>query len=378
MQRRIVYGSSLACILVLVFATAWYGGCRRTQSGKQQVKVGVVLPLTGATARYGKWIRNALELALEQHNTDATSKYEISYVLEDDSSETGKAVSATQKLIAVDRVPAIFGTWSSAGVLAMAPLVQTNKVVLMADAVSPRIRDAGDWVFRCVPDARLSLEVLQEPLRASGKQRLAIVYINNDFGKDLADYMEKLVGQGPPSVVLKEGYAAGTSDFRTLIEKLKVANADAVFIAGYVEQGTLVRQMKELGLSAKIYASPSFENDDILKQAGTAAEGIVFPSYFDPNSEIEPMRRFLAMYKNKYGEAAEGFGATGFAGMGTLFNAIERCQPTVSAECIRQGLNSMGTFQTVFGSTSVDDVGDLRYPIFVKTVANGTFVRKTG
>jgi branched-chain amino acid transport system substrate-binding protein len=293
--------------------------------------------LTGNTARYGKWIRNALELAREEHNADPIRKYEISFVIEDDAGEAGKAVTATQKLITADRVPAIFGTWSSAGVLAMAPIIESHKVVLMADAISPRVRTAGDWVFRCVPDASLSLSTLEQPIKGSAFQRLAIVYLNNDFGKDLSDFMTRIIGQGPPAIVLNEGYTSGTTDFRTLIEKIRSTRPDALFIAGYVEQGTLIRQSKEQGLKVQIFASPSFENEDILLQAGNTADGIIFPSYFDTNSEVNIMREFLTKYRGRYDESAEGFGASSYAGIKILFEAIERSQ-SVDSNGIRQSL----------------------------------------
>ena len=374
-KKKLLLVGLLLSATLLVLLGLWYRGRNPQTNSKREVRVGVVLPLTGNTARYGKWIRNALELAREEHNANPSRKYEISFVIEDDAGEAGKAVTATQKLITADRVPAIFGTWSSAGVLAMAPIIESHKVVLMADAISPRVRTAGDWVFRCVPDASLSLSTLEQPIKGSAFQRLAIVYLNNDFGKDLSDFMTRIIGQGPPAIVLNEGYTPGTTDFRTLIEKIRSTRPDALFIAGYVEQGTLIRQSKEQGLKVQIFASPSFENEDILLQAGNTADGIIFPSYFDTNSEVNIMREFLTKYRGRYGESAEGFGASSYAGIKILFEAIERSQ-SVDSNGIRQSLNSMGNFQSVFGPTFIDETGDLRYPIFLKTVTNGVFVKK--
>lgn len=373
MNKRTIYSIVLLSVLIIAVAIVLYRKSHTNRQADNELRIGVVLPLTGATARYGKWIKNAIELARDEHNSNPSNKHKFTYVIEDDGGETGKAVSATQKLISIDKVPVIFGTWSSSGVLAMSPIVESAKVVLMADAVSPKIRAAGDWVFRCVPDAKLSLNALEPILKSAGHKRLALTYINNDFGKDLADYMERLAGQNTTAVVFKEGYAPGTSDFRTLIEKIRASRPDSWFIAGYVEQGTLIRQAKELGFAITTYASPSFENQDILLQAGIAAERVTFPSYFDPASDLELMKEFLTKYQNTYSEPAEGFGASGYIGVKALAMAIEKCQ-LLDSDSIRHALNSLGTFQTIFGETYIDEVGDMRYRIFPKTVTNGKFV----
>jgi branched-chain amino acid transport system substrate-binding protein len=343
---------------------------------RPEVKIGVVLPLSGPTSRYGTWIRNALEMAKDEHNQSTNHPFRITYIYEDDAGQASNATSATRKLIAVDQVPAIFGTWSSAGVLAMAPIVEENRIVLMADAVSPQVRDAGEWVFRCVPDARLSLGVLEEPVRTAGHRRIAIVFIDNEFGRDLASYMATVVRAGGTEVVLNEGYPAATTDFRGVVARVKQASPDAWFIAGYAEQGNLMRQAREAGLTLPTYASPSFENPDILAAAAGTAAGVIYPNYFDPASEVETMRAFLERYQERFNEPAEGFGASAYAGIQVLISALTRAESRTSVG-IREALENSGRFQTVFGETWIDETGDLRYPVFLKTVRNGTFVRYT-
>jgi branched-chain amino acid transport system substrate-binding protein len=364
----------------LAAAVIWFAALRDrigvSTDRRPEVRIGVVLPLSGPTSQYGTWIRNALEMAKDEHNQNTNHPFRVAYIYEDDAGQASTATSATRKLIAVDQVPAIFGTWSSAGVLAMAPIVEEHGVVLMADAVSPQVRSAGEWVFRCVPDARLSLGVLQEPVRAARHRRVAVLYIDNEFGRDLANYMATVLKDGGAEVVLNEGYPANTANFSGVVARVKQAAPDAWFIAGYTEQGNLMRQAHELGLRLPTYASPSFENADILEAAAGAAEGVIYPNYFDSTSAVEEMRTFLQRYQERYKQPAEGFGASAYAGMQVLISAVARAESRTPA-AIRQALLNRGQFHTVFGETRIDEAGDLRYPVFLKTVRDGKFIRYT-
>ncbi len=189
----------LIALVVLVGVGYWF--VYRPRSGDQDgiVRIGAVLPLTGPSARYGKWIQEGLDLAVENINASGgINGRRLAIIYEDDQAQPVNAASAMQKLVNVDRVPVVFGSWASSAVLAQAPIAERSKTVLMAEAISPKIRDAGDFVFRIQPDARYYLKTLVPfVFDEVGARTASILFVNNDFGVDQADVFKGEFGRCP-------------------------------------------------------------------------------------------------------------------------------------------------------------------------------------
>jgi len=257
------------------------------KKGPETIKIGAILPLSGDNARYGVWIKEGLELKREEINASGGingKKLEIIY--EDDQAKPQIAASAMQKLATVDKVPVVFGSWASSSVLAQAPIAEKSKVVVMAEAISPKIRDAGDYIFRIQPDARYYIrELVPFVYNQLEIRTVSILFVNNDFGVDQKEVFkaefEKLGGK----ILSIEEFKQGDTDFRTPLSKIKRQNPQGVFLPAYIEAGHILKQAKEIGLKAQFLGSIPFENPDILELAGIAAEGVIYPHHFDSESE---------------------------------------------------------------------------------------------
>lgn len=339
------------------------------------VTIGAVLPLSGTSAQYGKWIREGLELGREEINSNGGidgKRLEIIY--EDDAASPKEAASAMQKLVRIDKVPLVFGSWASSCVLAQAPIAESSHTVLMAEAISPKIRDAGEYVYRIQPDARYYLRELVPFLFTGLRLRtICILYVNNDFGLDQADVFEAEFTRLGGKVLSKEGYSGEATDFRTSLLKIKERNPQAVFVPGYEELGIILKQAREIGLTQQFIGSVPAENPDILQTAGKAAEGLIYPHHFDPDSSDELVRKYQENYKKHYGRPSEGFAALAYDGIRVIAHAIELGGD--SPDGIRKVLDSVQAIPGVTGPTTFDDHGDVLKPIIIKAVHNGRFQR---
>lgn len=120
-------------------------GCAKKQP--EEIKIGAILPLTGDGAKYGEEAKNGIELALEELKD---SKIKVFY--EDDQGTSSGAVNAFNKLVASVKAPVIIGPMYSSTALAVAPLAEKNKVVILSpSASSPELTKAGDYFFRNWP-----------------------------------------------------------------------------------------------------------------------------------------------------------------------------------------------------------------------------------
>jgi len=339
----------------------------------ETIKIGAILPLTGDNAKYGIWIKEALELKAEEVNSaGGINGKEVEIIYEDDQVNPKYAAAAMTKLAEVDKVPVVYGSWASSSVLAQAPIAERTHTVVMAQAISPKIRDAGDYVFRCIPGADYSLSELVPFAVKEGALKVAIIYVNNDYGLDQAEVFKTYLEEAGGEVVFEEGYDLETTDFRTVLLKLKALDFDAVYLPGYTEVGLILRQMQELGIECQRYSSDPFENEDVLKVAGEAAEGVYFPSFFVAETATGELKGFVNRYKAKYGREPEGNAALAYNGISIVFEALRRTG--IKSENIKEELYKFLDFQAPLGNVSVDKYGDIRVPIYIKTVDNGKFV----
>jgi len=372
MKKQTFISKCITFLLGLLIFTI--GGC--TMKNKDNiVKIGAILPLSGSNAMYGKWIKEGLELKREEINRKVGGdNIKVEIIYEDDKAQPTFAVNALNKLISVDKISIVFGSWASSSVLAEAPIAEKNKVIVMAEAISPKIRDAGDYIFRIQPDARYYLKKLVPYVFDNLKLRkIAILYVNNDFGVDQKDIFSNIFTELGGKITMIEAFKQGDIDFRTQLLKIKKTHPDGIFIPAYIESGYIVKQAKELGIVAQLIGSVPFENPDILSIAKETANGVIYPHHFDAYSEDSIVKSYQKMYKEKYGMDSEGFAALAFDGLGVLYDVITKCSS--NTECIKNELYKV-SYKGVTGIIKFDNKGDVISNVIIKEVMAGKFVKK--
>ena len=340
---------------------------------EEKIKIGVIIPLSGPQANYGKYIQNSLNMAIDEINSKSKkNKFEL--VFEDDEAAADKAVSAINKLINANNVQVTFGPWASSAALAVAPIAERNKHILMAEAISPKIKNAGDYIFRIQPDAKIYLNKLSGYIEMQRPElkRIGILYVNNDFGQDQAVYFKtKMEGLGR-TIVFNESFEPNATDFRTAILKLKEQKVDAVFCPVYAELSNISIQLKEAGLNIQVFGSVPTENQSIIDAAKGSAEGVIYPYHFDINSENAAFREFLINYEKRFGQKPEGFASLAYDGIYILTDAINK-GGTGNTEQIKAALYNTQGHQGINGIISFDKDGDVTMPIVIKQVKDSSF-----
>jgi len=367
----VALGISLLIIVVAVVFIVWR---RDKEEQSQEITIGSILPLSGNSAQYGKFVQEGFELAIEEINKQGGIKgAPLRVIYEDDQANPSLAATAMGKLVQVDKVPIVFGSWPSSSVLAQAPIANQHRIPILAEAQSPKIREAGDYVFRIQPDSRDYLNILAPyACRNLSLKRIAILYVNNDYGVDQADVFKLKVKELGSEVVFAEGFNQGAQDFRTVLTKIKATSPDGIFIPAYAEAGIILKQASEQGITAKFLGSAPMENPDVILTAGKAAEGVIYVHHFDPDSDDPKVKQFQQSYRSKYGRYPEGYAALAYDAGFVLQHVLNMCGP--SAECLKNELYKVHNFPGVAGPTSFDDHGDVIKPIVVRTIKDGQFV----
>jgi branched-chain amino acid transport system substrate-binding protein len=346
------------------------------RGGGDDFTVGVVAPLTGDNAKYGESAKRALELCADELNAASGVRgKKIRLIFEDSQGTPQKGVTAFQKLITIDRVPVVIGDLLSTSTLAIAPIAERNRVVLLSPTSSaPKITDTGDYIFRNVAsDVFEGRVVADAAIDRLGVTRVAVISINNDYGAGMVEVFRKRFKERGGMIVSEETYAQNASDFRTQLTKIADAKPEVIYMVGYRELGQLLKQATDLGLEARFLSNVLFEDPEILKIAGPMAEGVIYSSRaYDSESNDPTIRKFVDGYRARYSDTPDVFAAYSYDAMRILALAVER--NGVTSDDIRSGLYSIKDFQGVCGLTSFDENGDVIQPAFLKTVRNGKFV----
>lgn len=363
----------LSVVLVFGFIVTTWLGCAKKPT---EIKIGAILPLTGAAAKYGDAAKKGIDLAVKEINTvGGIKKKKVQFIYEDSQGDPKLGVAAIQKLVTVDRVSAVIGDLFSSVTLAVAPLANKNKIVLLSPASSsPKITDAGDYIFRNCPS-----DVYEGSIMANfaydklGYTNVVLLYINNEYGIGIKDVFKKKFSEKGGVIAAEETFDQNATDFRSQLTKIKKRNPKVIYLVGYKEMGYVLKQAKELGIRPQFLSTVMFEDPEILKIAGDAAEGVIYSaSAFDPKSEDNTVQNFVKSFKDEYNQVPDVFAALSYDAVKIMSLAIT--QSGFSGPLIKKAMYSIKNYRGVMGEISFDPNGDAILSPIIKQVKNGKFV----
>jgi branched-chain amino acid transport system substrate-binding protein len=343
----------------------------------QPITIGAISPFTGDGAPYGMAARTAIDLAVDEINAAGGIKgRNLVVVYEDDLGTPAGALNAFEKLVTVDKVPAILGPFYSGNVLAIAPKANDRKVVVLTgSATSDNIRTAGEFVFRTCPsnDAQAKT-IAQFAVNELKLRKSFVVYRNVEYGVTLRDaFLRAAEGLGINNLGV-EAVAADSRDVRAQLTKVKAANPDFIFAAvHYPEGGTLLREAKELGISATVIGTDGGFDPQLLRIAGNAADNSYWVTVGWGDENTNPaVARFKASYHRRYQEDPGVYSGLYYDATRVLARALI-ITPTPSGPAIQRALATV-EYDGPTGITKFDSFGDVDKPFTVYRVLGNAFV----
>jgi branched-chain amino acid transport system substrate-binding protein len=345
----------------------------RNNSKKQEVKIGVIIPLTGESAEYGVNIKNALEICYNDI-TQENNKYEYKLIFEDDQAQPKTAISAINKLIFTDKVKYIIGGFTSSSSVAINPVAEQNHVLLFSPSSStPKLTTNTPYFFRNWPSdetqAKIYAELVYEKF---DKKKVSTVYSLSDYGMFANSIFSQQINDLGGSILGQHGYAPNNKDFKTIIAKLKQEKPEGVMLLGYYnEMGAFLMQARSLGLCTQFFGQEGIESNDLINVAKEGAEGLIyFVPNFDPDNQTAT--DFVQKYTTKYGKEPEVFGAHAYDVLKIYRQLIERFED--NPEIVKSEIIKIKNYNGVSGITSFDEEGNAIQPLMMKIITNKKFI----
>ncbi len=369
-------------LVVLLTMSLLFAGCSKkqeTSTGSEDViKIGVFEPLTGANAAGGALEIEGLKLANELYPEVLGKKVEL--VIVDNKSDKVEAANAVTRLVELEKVPVVIGSWGSSFSMAAGPILKDAQVpAIGTSCTNPLVTLNNDYYFRvCFIDSFQGVVMANYAYKEVGAKKVAIIQeISNDYSVALAQFFteafKKLTGD-ENAIVSVSNYNTGDQDFTAQLTNIKNSDADAIFAPGnFTESALLMKQAKELGIDLPMLGADTWETPEVIEIGGEAVEGAVFSTFFASEVPITDMSKvFLDAYREKYNKEPAAVTALAFDAYLVALDAIERAGSTDS-NAIRDALAATKNYPGAAGTISFDENGDAVKSAVIKTIQDGEF-----
>ncbi|MGE8631799.1 ABC transporter substrate-binding protein [Achromobacter denitrificans] len=326
-------------------------------SAHADIKIGVVLPLTGPLASLGNDVNRGFELARDLVNEKGGVAGEKIVLLTTDVPGSNEAASQAMRLINRDGVKVLVGSYASSISFAASQVAERNGVIYVEQgAVADDITRRGfKNLFRFIyPASELGkgsaqyatdviLPKLGVPLE---KARVAILNEDSSYGAAVADGARKWLKEKGVQIVDESSYSYKTTDLSSLVQRLKSSNPDVIVACSYTPDGILFwRQAREANLNVKAMIGNGGAHNipDFAEALGDDANGVFnagTSAYFN-DSGLTPeaaalFKVFHERYEQKFGRKPSAHSAMGFNAMWVLLSDVLPAAGGVDPDKVRQ------------------------------------------
>lgn len=326
---------------VILGAALAAGVALSSQTALAQVKVGALYPFSGGLALLGDESFRGLELAVEERNAAGGLNGKKLEIVKGDAVDPNQAVGEARRLTSVEKVPVVFGSYSSSISLAATQVAELAGIPYFEmGAISDPITERGfKNVYRTNPTAKdfankmvdAVVDAVAPALKADAKAlKLAIIHEDSLYGQTVTGFQVARMKEKGLNLVETLPYSAKSVDLTPVILRLKSAGVDVVLQTSYQNDTVLFfRQMKEQGLKLKAImgAGGGYSLTDTLKAIGAenfeGALNVDFTQYKTNPAGAPGINEFVAKYNAKYGSAPRsGHSLANYMGAKVILDAL--------------------------------------------------------
>jgi ABC-type branched-subunit amino acid transport system substrate-binding protein len=297
----------LVLSLLVMFACVpllWAGGGSKKAADMEEITIGALLPLSGDLAVYGQTVQKGVNLAVKQINqAGGPLGMKLKVVFRDSQTDPTALRDGAEKLVNVDKVPAIVGPMIRSDVAT--PVTAPNHVVIISPSNTPTwvtTLDDDDYTFRTTASDAIQGKVLGQLAREVGYETAAILYINDPYGGGLAESTKEWFEKSGGKVLGMAAYDPGEVAYKMQLNELSKGDPDVLVLIGYPESGVIIiRQALSAGLFDQFLFPDGMQSEQIITDVG----GDHLEGMFGTGpgaAETASYENYLQAYQAEYGE----------------------------------------------------------------------------
>ncbi len=319
---------------------------------KAPIKVGVVLPLSGAYAAQGTAGAQGIALLAEQTNAKGgLLGRQIQVLVEDSQLRPQTAVVKATKLIQQDGCKFLMGEISGASTLALLEVAEREKTVMMTPYSSPEAVTGSRgtrYQFRTYSNAYIQAAVAVDAMTKAIGKKWGIMAADYAYGQDYANHLRRLLPEHGGTIVGEAFPALGTTDFVSHLQQASAGNPDVLWMVEYGRDATVaLNQAASMGLKSRMAVGLSVANSEQVTgmQPGVFEGTYSFITWY-PNWPSPESAAFAKAYLDKFGGYSEAAGVH-YIGAQVLFAGIANAN-SIDADPVIEALEGK-EFDTIKG-----------------------------
>lgn len=352
-------------------------------SGDNVIKIGVFEPQTGENGGgglqevYGIRYANQVYPTVEVGGTE----YTIQLVEVDNKSDKTEAVTAAQKLVS-EGVVTVLGSYGSGVSIAAGDIfAEAGIPAIGCSCTNPQVTSGNEWYFRtCFLDPFQGTVMANYAIQNGYQKAAVITQLGDDYSSGLGSFFKSAFEKLGGTIVAEEQFQTNQSDFKAILTNIKSANPDIIFAPSSITTAPLIiKQAREMGITAVIAAGDTWENATIIENAGADAEGTVFSTFYDEaapaNDEAAAFVEGFKAYLTGIGESdiIPAVSALGYDAYITAVQAIKDAD-SIDPAAIKDALKNVHV-EGVTGDITFDENGDANKDMaYIKTIKDGQIV----
>jgi branched-chain amino acid transport system substrate-binding protein len=338
----------------------------------QDVKVGVVLPLTGGLAPVGKQVQAGIKLYMDKNGTSVAGK-KIDLIVKDDAGVPDNSKRLAQELIVNEKV-AIVGSGITPSAMAIGPLSTQAKTanVVMVSGTSGVINPNNPYMVRTSFTLGQQSGIIAEWAAKNGSKKVAIIQSDWAPGAEATAVFTQAFTKAGGQIVETIKVPLANPDFAPFLQRARDANPDTLFVFVPASQaGTFAKQFAERGLDKagiKLIGPGDIVDDNDLPGMGDSMLGVVTAGIYSALHNSPTNKEYVAAFKKANGFRPNFISLGGYDGMHVMYEALKKTQGKTDGDAL---VNAMkGTkWESPRGPISIDpETRDIIQNIYIGKV----------
>jgi branched-chain amino acid transport system substrate-binding protein len=363
MFRNAVFGAAIATASLAAIA--------------QTVSIVGLVEQSGPGATAGTNFDNGVKLAVQEINAaGGLAGNKIEYASYDTQTNPGVAKALAQRAVDQKAYVVIGPVFSGSILVSMAETKRAEVPNIIGGEAAAITEQGNMYVFRCSFTQASAMPKVARYIQDTVKAKtVAVMYVNNDFGKGGRDVIVKALEGRGVKVVADISTDPGQVDFSGPVLKVKQSNADALFVyTNEEESARALRELRKQGYDKPIIGESTLTNEKVVELAGDAANGVVAHVGLTADAPNPIVQAFVKKYEATYKSRPDHNAMKGYTGM----HAVKAVQDKVGkldqkafAKTMHGMSISAAQYPGVLFDVRYDDKGDLDRESFIVKIVNG-------
>lgn len=341
------------------------------------IKIVGIVELSGGGATAGTNFDNGAKLAFKEINAaGGILGRKVDYVSMDTQTNPGVAKGLAAKAVDDGAYVVLGPIFSGSFIVSMAE-TRKGEIPNFTGGEAANITQQGNpYVFRTSFTQETSMPKLARYIKDKAKAKtVAMIWVNNDFGKGGRDMMQKALDAQGIKVLADVSTDPGQVDFSGAVLKAKQSGADALFVYLHEEESArALRELRKQGYDKPIIGETTLTGQKVIELAGEAANGVFAHVGLTPDAPLPTVKAFDQKFQAEYKYKSDHNGIKGYTAA-YVVKAITEKNGKVDSKAFAKALHgariSAKENPGVLMDVSYDDKGDLDRESFLVVVKDG-------